>query len=241
MCHAALADGHAFSNLLARATVAESHGDISGAVKIYAGAQREESNNAANLCVLARHYCDLTYLTNSVVFQRDVIGRALDCSLQAVKAGPDNATAHASVAVCYARSCAFADIKTQLAYSRLFKQEAEKAIALDPKQDIAYYLLGRWNYEIAHVGFLARAYVRVVYGGLPNASYQDAIANFKKAIELAPDRIIHHAGLAMAYEATGERNLEIAELKECRDLKPSGVEDKDVQRDAIRKLAVLDR
>ena len=92
----------------------------------------------------------------------------------------------------------------------------------------------------SNIGLVSRAFVRVVYGGLPEASNAEAIANFKKAIALAPDRIIHHAGLAMAYEATGDRQSEIAELKKCRDLKPTGLEDEDAQRDAIKKLAALE-
>jgi len=145
------------------------------------------------------------------------------------------------VAVCYAKSCAFADIKTQLSYSRLFKLEAEKTIALDPRQDIAYYLLGRWHYAVANVGLLSRAFVKVVYGGLPKASNEDAVRNFQKAIELAPDRIMHHAGLAMVYEATGQRALEIAELEKCRRMKPGGLEDEEAQRDAAKKLAARGR
>ena len=164
------AEDFSFTNSLAQAALAEKRGDISVALKIFAGAEARESGNAANLCVLSRRYCDLMYLTNSTSAKMDLLKRALNCAAQAAKTGPENATAHACLAVCYAQSCAFADIKGELAYSRLFKQEAEKTLALDPKQDIAYYLLGRWHYEVAKVGLLSRAFVKVVYGGLPKAS-----------------------------------------------------------------------
>lgn len=238
-CGIVRSESISFSNYLAQATLEERHGDISAALKIYGDAEKTESKNAENLCALARRCCNLTYLTNDEATQKDLVRRALDCSLKAVRADSNNATAHASVAVCYARSCAFADIKTQLAYSKLFKTEAERAIALDPNQDIAYYLLGRWNYEIARVGLFSRAFVRVVYGGLPKASYTEAIANFKKAIELAPGRILYHDGLAMAYEATGQKKPELEELKRCGSLTPSGPEDADAQRNAEKKLERL--
>jgi tetratricopeptide (TPR) repeat protein len=231
----------ALTNYLDRAGMAEQQGKVPEALKIYSQATAGESNNAAVLCVLARRCCDLTYLAHSTALQQEALKQALACSLAAVRADSSNATAHASLAVCYARSCAFADIKTQLAYSRQFKREAETAIALDPKQDIAYYLLGRWNYEIASVGLLSRAYVRVIYGGLPKASYVEAIKNFKKALRLAPNRIIHHAALARAYEAVHEKELAVAELKKCRDLKPAGREDVDEQREAAKELEALGR
>lgn len=234
-----LADDSSFSNSLAQADIAEKRGDLQQALKFYGAAQQMESTNAPDLCVLAHRYCDLTYLTNSAEAQKDLVVRALACAQQAVRADPSNSIAHASVAVCYAKCCNYADIKTELDYSRRFKQEAEEAIALDPKQDVAYYLLGRWNYALANVGLLSRAYVKVVYGGLPQASLEDAVSNFQKACALAPNRILNHSGLALAYEGLGEKKLEVVELKKCCALKPLGPEDVDAQRDAKNKLAAL--
>lgn len=238
-CASLRAHGYSFANALALAAHAEKRGDVSAALKIYAEAERRESGNTTNLCALSRSYCDLMYLTNSTPAKINLLNRAQACALLAVKTDPHYATAHACLAVCYAKGCMFADIKGELLGSRLFKHEAEETIALDPQQDIAYYLLGRWNYGVANVGLLSRAYVRVIYGGLPKASNEDAIRNYQKAIALAPDRIIHHAGLAMVYAATGDRKLEIAELEKCHALKPSDREDEDAQREAEKKLAAL--
>jgi len=235
------AEDVSFTNSLARAALAEQRGDVSAALEIYAGAERLAAANSAALCVLTRRYCDLMYLTNAATIQKELVERAQACALQAVAADGKNATAHACLAICYAKSCAFAGLKDELAYTRLFKLEAEKTLALDPRQDIACYLLGRWNYGLANVGLLSRAFVKVVYGGLPKASNEDAIKYFQQAIGLAPNRIIHHAGLAMVYEATGETKLEIAELEKCQVLKPGDHEDADAQQDAEKKLAVLRR
>jgi len=83
------------------------------------------------------------------------------------------------------------------------------------------------------------AWHELIYGGLPRASLPDAIANFQKAIALAPNRILHHAGLALACEAAGDGQRAIAELKKCRALKPAGPEDLDAQREAAKKPAAL--
>jgi tetratricopeptide (TPR) repeat protein len=236
---AARAEDASFTNSLARADVAQKNGDIQEALKIYNADERAQGSNATNLCVLSRRYCDLTYSTDSTTVQKDLVAHALTCAQHAVENNPKNATAHASLAVCYAKSSNYTDTKTKLAYSKIFKSEAEKAIALDPRQDVAYYLLGRWNYGMASVGILSRAYVKMVYGGLPQASLQEAVHNFKKACELAPNHILNHAGLAMAYEAIGEKKLEIAELQKCCALKPLSPEDKEAFQDAQKKLAAL--
>lgn len=228
----------AFTNSLSAARVAEKSGDVARAAAIYDAARPAQTNNAAHMCMLAHRYCDLTFLTQSTAVQKGLVARALDCARRAVALDSSNATAHASVAVCYAKNCALSgsDIKTELSYSRLFKEESEKAIALDPKQDVAYYLLGRWNYGIANLGFFSRAYVKVIYGGLPKASFKDSADYFQKACRLAPNRILYHAGLAMAYGAMGEKKLELAQLKTCCALKPSDQEDVDAQQDAVRQL-----
>jgi len=219
----------------------EIRADIPAALKTYAKAQRANWNNAVELCGLARGYCELTYLTKAPAVQKDLVARALECSLRAVSLDSSNATAQACVAVGYAKSCDFADIRTKLEYSRRFKRAAERAIALDPREDIAYYLLGRWHYGVANVGLLSRAYVKLVYGGLPQASNAEAIANIQKAIALAPDRVIYHAGLAMIYRTTGEGQLELAELEKCRSLKPASLEDEEARRDAVKELMAWGR
>src|SRR5215469_18668014 len=104
-----------FTNSLAQAELAIKQGNPQEALKIYDTAQRAFASNAADLCVLSHRYCDLTYFTNSVAAQKEMLAQATACAQQAVEVDPTNATAHASLAVCYAKSCNFADIKTELA------------------------------------------------------------------------------------------------------------------------------
>lgn len=230
-----------FTNSLAQAAGAEAKGDLASALNLYLTAAQCASNNAAQLCVLSLRYSELTYLTNAAGAQKVFMQLALNCALRAIKADPSNATAHANAAVCYAKISQLYDLKTEVTDSRIFKTEAEKAIALDPKQDIAWYLLGRWNYGMANLGVLSRTYVRLVYGVQPPASNEAAIRNFKQAIALAPDHLIYYTGLALAYEAAGQRKLEVETLKKCCEMKPVRREDQAAQKEARTKLAGLER
>ena len=83
-------------------------------------------------------------------------------------------------------------------------------------------MLGRWNCEVANMNLFLKGYVKIVYGGLPAASNESAIENFKKAIQLAPNRIIHHLQLAHVYHLAGKQQLVAEELKACRELTPLG-------------------
>jgi Tfp pilus assembly protein PilF len=98
-------------------------------------------------------------------------------------------------------------------------------------------MLGRWNYEVANMNIFMTGLLKLVYGGLPHASNQAAVDNFKKAVALAPNRIIHHLQLAHVYHETKQEKLCAAELAQCRDLKPTDLDDEDAQRIAIKILA----
>jgi tetratricopeptide (TPR) repeat protein len=225
-----------FTNLLAQADAAVKAGNTRYALDIYKKAQTAAAGNAAELCVLCRRYSDLMHQTQFIAAQKDLLSRALACAQDAVKAEPKNGTAHTSLAVCYAKECQFADTKTSLIDSRLFKSEAEVAIHFDPKQDVAWYLLGRWNYGIANVGFFSRTYVRVVYGRLPPASTADAIADYTHAIALAPEHILYHESLAEAYKTIGDKKSAQAEWLKCLALPALNPDDLQGKQEAVKAL-----
>ena len=225
------AENLSFSNLLSQGEVSQKRGDAAVAFKLFSRAELL-ATNCPDLCVMARRYCDLMHDTTSSDLQKTLAEKALACSFRAVKVDPKNATAHLSVAVCYAKNFPYTNNQTKVNWSKLIKTECETGLALDPKQDVGYYLLGRWHFGVANMNFILKSLLKIVYGGLPEASNEEAIKNFKKAIELAPNRIIHHRELAKAYEAIGETKLAASELEKCRRLKPLDRDDEEAQRDA---------
>jgi tetratricopeptide (TPR) repeat protein len=230
------ADG-SFTNLLKHGDIAAGKTNIAEAIKFYDLANRSAGGSSADLCVLARHYCDLMYDTGAPDVQEQLARRALTCSQQAVKANGSNATAHLCVAVCYAKNFPYVDRATKVSWSKAIRTEGETAIALDPRQDLGYYLLGRWNYDTANLNILYKGLIKLVYGGLPQSSNEEAVKDFKKAIALAPNRILHHVALARAYETTGQTKLAVAELEKCRGLKPLDRDDVAAQKEAAALLA----
>jgi tetratricopeptide (TPR) repeat protein len=228
-----------FNNLLQQGEQAEQHGAVADALKIYSAAEPLASANCADLCLLTRRYCDLMHVATSPEVQKNLAGRALAVALRAESVNATNATARLCVAVCYAKNFPYVDTETKVKWSRAIKSECETAIALDPKQDVGYYLLGRWHFGVANMNIFLKGLLKIVYGGLPAASNEEAISNFKKAIDLAPNRIIHHFELAKVYQAVGKETLARLELEKCRDLKPLDPDDADAQSAAVKNLAEL--
>ncbi len=83
----------------------------------------------------------------------------------------------------------------------IIRQEALRAIALNPRHDGAYHILGRWNAEIMRISGISRFVARNFLGAsvFKQASWKNAVANMEKAVALDPGRIQHHLELARIY------------------------------------------
>ncbi len=230
------AQDSSLTNLIGRGDILTGKHDTRAALQLYLQAAGLSPSNAEIQIKLAGAYCDLMHLAKSKTEKETLAAQALACGRQAAADDPQSAIAHVCLSVCYAKNFPYSDIHTRVKYSRQIKAEAEEAAALDPKFDLAYHMLGRWNCEVANMNLLSRGLVRIVYGGLPKASNELAIQNFKKAIELAPNRIIHHLQLAHVYDITGQKTAMLNELKACAAFSPCDMDDSDAQRIAAKVL-----
>ena len=87
------------------------------------------------------------------------------------------------------------------AVAKIVREEALRTLALDPTHDGAYHVLGRWNAEIMRLSGLSRFFAKRFLGAgiFSQASWEKAIANLQKAVELDPQRIYHRLELARIY------------------------------------------
>ena len=162
--------------------------------------------------------------------------RSLEEAQKAVALAPGNPKAHLALAVAYGRLTDFVDSRTKVEYSRYVKTEAEKTIELDPKEDFAYHVLGRWNYGVETLNPVLKLLARFVYGGMPDASLEEAERDYKKAIELAPQRVVHHHELARVYVALGQMDDARKEWEKELALTPDDNESKNDQKEARAEL-----
>ena len=117
---------------------------------------------------------------------------------------PNDPEAQLSVAISYGKLLPFLGPKEQIADSRLIKASVDKVIALDSGNDLAWQVLGRWNFALADVNGVKRALAQVAFGKLPTAKYEDAVHCFEKAIALNPNRLMHYIELGRTYVQMGK-------------------------------------
>ena len=94
----------------------------------------------------------------------------------------------------------------------------------NPKNFIALHILGRWHYEINNLSFLERAAVRVLYGGMPDASIRESINAFERSRAVAPGFLLNYLEMAKSYKQDGQNAKAIAYLKLMLSL-PNQTED----------------
>lgn len=224
--------------LIERGDADDAHGDTRGAIEQFEAADKITPNNPSIIIRLVKQYSDLIGQTKPASEAAKVAQTSLNYAKRAVELDPKNAKAHLALAVGYGRMTDFTDNKTKLLYSKYIKEEAEKSLALDPTDPYTYHVLGRWNYGIASLNPLLKLMAKFIYGGLPDASMEDAAACFKKATEIAPEHIIHHFELARTYTALGKTDLADKEWETILSLHATNGEDEAAQkeaRDALKK------
>jgi Flp pilus assembly protein TadD len=79
----------------------------------------------------------------------------------------------------------------------------------------------------------------MIYGQLPDASFQDSVKDFQKALELNPNRLANHIGLGRAYAATGDTAEARKELQVGLSMPDQEKDDpfvKEQGRETLRKM-----
>ena len=137
------------AQLLADARAAEAKLDSRRALELYLAADQAKPNDPAILQKIARQYSDSTLDTADLVEQKKLCDLALSYAKRAHALAPKNAVNVLSLAICYAKIGFYADNKTKIANSRLVKDYAVAALALDPDYSYAHHVLGQWHHEVS--------------------------------------------------------------------------------------------
>jgi len=173
------------------------------ALKFYLPAEELDSNNVRLLVRIARQYRHLMSDATNAGVKWQLGTTAVDYAQRAVALSPNNPEAQLALAISYGKILPFEETKQRVVTSRLVKNAADKVIALDPTNDLAWLVLGRWYFGLADLGGLERTWARVAYGTLPPAKYEDAVRCFEKAVALNTNRLMHYVELGRAYEKMG--------------------------------------
>jgi tetratricopeptide (TPR) repeat protein len=115
----------------------------------------------------------------------------------------DSAQADAGYAMSLA-SWKMAEVEPEnkkiVAYARDMKLYADRALSINPAHAKSNYMLGKWNYEMTRLSGIKKALVKAVYGGMAEASYEEAIKYLEKCKQAEPYFVANYMDLAKAYK-----------------------------------------
>lgn len=173
------------------------------ALEYYLPAVMLRPDDAALLIKIARQY---VYRMDALPTAKEKLsaGRvALDYAERATRAAPGESDAHLSIAISLGKLSQLQSNREKVAASKRIRDSSQRAIELNPRNDYAWHLLGRWHQAMAGMSGVIRSIAEWVYGQMPEASNEEAVRCFQKAISLKPDRLIHHIELGRTYAQMG--------------------------------------
>ncbi|MEQ2009700.1 MAG: hypothetical protein ABMA26_23190 [Limisphaerales bacterium] len=229
----------ALGELLRRADDLDAKQEVAAALALLEEGNTQFPNQAEVLFRLAKQQSNQIFDAKTDTEKKRLAALCLATAERAVAADTNSARARLSVGICLAKNFPYVDNQTKVNYSRRLKEETERAISLDPKLDLAYHMLARWHFEVAEMNFVLRGIAKLVYGGLPKGTLEDARANFDKAITLAPKRVIHRYQLAQTLLALRKKHDAIAQLQHCLTLTPADKDDAEGRLAAAKQLREL--
>jgi tetratricopeptide (TPR) repeat protein len=144
---------------------------------------------------------------------------------------------HLFLSIALGRVALDASAKKRIQLSKEIKKEVDLAIKYDPNDDIAYHVLGRWNRKLSNLSWIEKTFANMFLGGVPEeASNENAIKSFKRAIEINPEHINHHLELGITYQMLGWNQLARTEFQKCLDLPKSDSDDDRYKAEAQERI-----
>lgn len=138
----------------------------------------------------------------------------------AVRANPNGAQGHSMIAQSLGRLSRTRGGKERVRFAKIIYDEAQRAIALDSTDDLAYHVLGAWHAEVKRLSGLQRFFAKTLFGAgfMDIANWNDAQRYLQHAVALNPRHIFHRLELAEIYVDVGKYSLAREQLRALHDL-----------------------
>jgi len=200
-------------DIIAKGDAADRKLQTKEALAAYLEADKAQPNQAAILVKIAKEYGGLMNDAKTSAERKEAAAQSLAYSRKALAADAKSSDANLAVAISLGKSVEFMGNREKVETSSQIKAYAEKALQLNPKSDYAHHMLGRWHQGLAGVGGATRVLAQVVYGGLPAATYQEALDHFQKARALRPDRLVHQIEYGRTLAMMGRKDEARTEIQ----------------------------
>ncbi|XP_008115029.1 regulator of microtubule dynamics protein 3 isoform X1 [Anolis carolinensis] len=188
---------------------------------------------------LARAYSDMCEITEDADEKKSYASDGKEEAETALQMGDQSAECHQWYAVLCGQFSEHESIQKRIHAGHDFKKHVDKAITLKPNDPKSYYLLGRWCYQVSHLGWLERKTASALYEEPPTATVQDALQNFLKTEELNSGfSKMGRVYIAKCYRELGDDSAAAHWLSMASELPVITKEDAEGERQIVEMQAV---
>jgi tetratricopeptide (TPR) repeat protein len=156
----------------------------------------------------------------------------------AVRANPNGADGHFTVAQALGRLSRTRGGKERVRFAKTIYDEAMKAIELDSTHDGAYHVVGAWHAEVKRLSGFQKFFAKTLFGGgfLDKGNWDDAQKYLEKAVALKSQNIFHRLELAEVYIDVGKYSKAREQFAAIEPLPIADVLDHQYKQDAKQLL-----
>jgi hypothetical protein len=216
------------------------HGDKSFAEMRYQEAIKFyllDSNNWDAQWRIARAYICITDICPPEDKKRNVL-KAEHAAGRCIALNYNNSSGHTFLAAALGNRALFEGSRTKVKLCNTIKKELLIAISLNPRDDIAYSVLGSFYRVLAGVNWFERGLAEAFLGGLPAGGFKEGEMALRKAIEIDPQSVRHWDELGLLYKDWKKQNEEMQAFRVVCKLKPQVSSDYKRQERAKKFLTI---
>jgi len=201
-----------FNTLIQEAEKLEKEQKELQALKKYTEAQKLKPTDLHVLYKCSELYSRIGVRETNLVSRDQYYKSSLAFAQMAYKYHPQSDDANVAMSMALGRMALTRSGKEKVSTVKEIKAYADNAIRINTKNFKAWHIIGKWNYEVSNLGFLERAAIKLLYGGLPNSSFSESVKAYEKVKELNPYFGSNYLELAKAYHKlddykNAEKNL----------------------------------
>ncbi len=196
--------------------------DDKNALAQYLEALKIDPNHYTALWKTARAYVDLGDLLDPTLKdlreqQMSYYQKGEDYARRAVKANARDSWGFFQLSAAMGKRLLLLGKKEQVKMSKEVREYIDKAVALDPRNDLALHALGRWHRRMAEIGGVKRLMGGLLYGGIPKGSFEESEKALRQAIAIKPEYGNHHLELGRTLLALEKYQEAALEFQACLD------------------------
>lgn len=211
------------------------------ALRHYLAALTADSSNGDALWRAARTESELAEYDSVPGSAYSLRAHAERHARDAVSMAPKNAQAHFALAVALGRTALTISPVERLPYATGIHDEVGACLALAPKHAGCLHVLALWKAEYMRLGSFSRDMANTMTGGklFASATWEEAEHDMRAAIELEPQRAIHHLDLARILSDQGKKDSARVELQAVLDSPTRDYNDPHYRADATAAIGAL--